>query len=294
MESISTERPLNFWQKLRRLRPLEGQTLVWQMIDLQKGVLVQIAAFVLFILSFHFIFSWTWSMSIAMLISMFLHECGHASVFALARIKFRILFLFPLGAVAAPIDKAEDEKSDRLHWNTISWLLQAGPAVNVILMVLFLVTRPLIANVSGEAGLILYRFSFDMVYVNGLLAIMNLIPVWTLDAGQLFNVLYNSLDEREDRRVTAALLGGMLGLMIFLTGVLDFRGWAFVLVRVIEFFGWVVFLVIFAFGILNKQERDKAINAESKQAMSNAQAYVQIAVYIVLVITTLSIFARSM
>lgn len=294
MESVTSERPLTFWQKLRRLRPLEGQSLIWQLIDLQKGFVVQVAAFALFTLSFHFLFNWTWSMSIAMLVSMFLHECGHASVFALARIKFRILFLFPLGAVAAPIDEEENKKSDMLHWNTISWLLQAGPAVNVILMVFFLVTRPLIANVQGELGIVLYRFSFDMVYVNGLLAIMNLVPVWTLDSGQLFNVLYNSLDEREDRRVTAALLGGMLGLLIVLTGVLDFQGWAFVLVRVIQFFGWVIFLVIFALGILNKQERDVAINAVSKQAMSNMQVYVQLALYITLVITTLTVFATAM
>lgn len=274
-------------QKLLVLRPPEGQSLVWWLIAMQRGALKQIAAFTAFLLSFRFLFSWSWSMAFAMVISMFLHECGHAFVFAWAKIRFVILYLFPLGAVAAPIDKKEDERSDQLHWNTIGWLLQAGPAVNVALILLFLVLPRLI----GAADAVFLQFSRDMVYVNGLLASMNLIPVWTLDAGQLFKVIYNSLEETEDNLLTGVLLGSVVALLLVIIGIPGALSWAVILVNTIGRFGWLVFLVVFTIGILNKQGRDNPLHAYSKQAMNNRQVLAQLVVYGLLVGITLWVFA---
>src|SRR5687767_13685079 len=92
-------------QPPQTLKPAEGQSLIWKLIALQRPWPVQILAFIGFLLAFLFVFRWTLSMSVAMIISMFLHECGHAFVFWLAKIRFIILYLFPPGAVAAPIDK---------------------------------------------------------------------------------------------------------------------------------------------------------------------------------------------
>lgn len=286
--------PATFWQKLARLRIPDGQSLVWKLIDLERPPLIQIAAFALFMISFHFLFGWSWSLSFAMILSMYLHEAGHAVVFKLAGIRFIILLLFPLGAVATPISKEEDARSDLLHWNTVGWLLQAGLVVNVLLMVGALLLRPVLGQLQGEIGQELRIFSTNLIYVNGLLAVMNLIPVWTLDAGQFFKVIYNSLNERDDIRLTAILLGGALGTLIVMGGLLDFTNWAMVLVHLLERFGWFVFLIIFAFGVLNKQGHDDPINATSKQAMTPFQVFVQLVVYVLLVTLTLVIFAGGL
>lgn len=279
---------------LKRLRPPSGQSLVWWLIGMQRGLFRQVIAFILFILAFHYIFMWSWSMAAAMLVSMFLHECGHAFVFWRARIRFVILYLFPLGAVAAPVDKQEDERSDKLHWYTISWLLQAGPAVNVALMLMFLALKPVLASLSGDTGLIAGKFAEDMVYVNGLLASMNLVPVWTLDAGQLFKVIYNSLEEQEDNWFTGLMLGWSVVVMLAVIGIPGVMSWSLLLVNTLTRFGWVLFLAVFTVGVLNQQGRDNPLHAYSKQSMNNRQVAVQIGVYLVLVLTTLWVFAGSL
>jgi len=281
----AAEQPKSF---LERLRIPEGQSLVWWLIDLQRTRPMQVLAVVLFVVLFHFLFSWSWSLTIAMLLSMFLHECGHALVFKLTNIRFHLLFLFPLGAVAAPINKEENARSDQLHWYTIGWLLQAGPAVNVLLMLFGVAAQALPA--APEVKI----FARDLVYVNGLLASMNLIPLWTLDAGQLFNVIYNSLEEHEDKFVTGSLLLGVLLVLLFVLRLPGMLSWAMVLSNTIIHFGWVAFLLVFAVGILNKQAHDKPENAQSKQAMSNRQVLIHLVVYFVLVTLTLWVAAGAL
>lgn len=262
------------------IKPAEGQSLVWRLIALQRPWPIQILAFVAFVLTFRFLFNWSWSLSLAMIISMFLHECGHAFVFWRAKIRFLILYLFPLGAVAAPIDKAEDARSDELHWWTIAWLLQAGPGVNVALMLLFAWLQQV---TTGDV----YQFSRDMVYVNGLLAVMNLIPVWTLDAGQLFRVIYSSLEEHEDNWLTGFMVSSVLLLLLAIVGVPGLVSWARILGNTLMRFGWVLFLLVFTIAILNKQGRDDPLHAMSKQAMTNTQVIIQLIVFIIQVGITL-------
>jgi Zn-dependent protease len=281
-------------ERFRSLRIPSGQSLVWRLIALERGLPQQILAFAGFLLAFRFLFSWSWSMAVAMLVSMFLHECGHAFMFWRAGIRFIILYLFPLGAVAAPIDKAEDERSDKLHWNTISWLLQAGPAVNVALMLIFLVIQPVFNSLNSDIGATLAQFSVDMVYVNGLLASMNLVPLWTLDAGQLFHVIYNSLEEHEDTWLTTMMIGGATLVLLFVVGMPGFLSWTYVVVNTITRFGWVIFLIVFAVGILNRQGRDNPLHAYSHQAMSNWQVVIQLIVYLLLVGATLWVFAGAL
>jgi Zn-dependent protease len=265
-------------------KPAEQQSLVWRLIALQRPWPIQIIAFIAFLLSFHFIFNWSWSLSIAMILSMFLHECGHAFVFWVAKIRFIILYLFPLGAVAAPIDKAEDARSDELHWWTIGWLLQAGPAVNVILMLLFAALQKI---TTGDVQ----QFGRDMVYVNGLLAFMNLIPVWTLDAGQLFRVIYSSLEEYEDNWLTGFMLSSVILGLLAIIGVPGLVDWARIIGNTLVHFGWVLFLLVFTIALLNKQGRDDPLHAFSKQAMNNTQVLIQVLFYVALVVIMLWLFA---
>lgn len=273
---------------LDRFRLPQGQSLIWWMIDMQRGWLAQVIAFTLFLLSFRYVFAWTWSMAITMIVSMFLHECGHALVFRLAKIRFMLLYLFPLGAVAAPYDKAENERSDQLHWNIIAWLLQAGPAVNVGLMLFGVALQAL--NAPPE----FHQVARDLVYVNGLLAIMNLVPIWTLDSGQLFNVIFNSLEEAEDVVLTGGLLIATAIVLVFVLQIPESLSLRVVLGNALSRFGWVLFLGVFAVGIINKQAHDKPDYAFSKQAMSKGQVIIQLAVYFALVGATLWIFAGAL
>lgn len=272
--------------------PSEGEpkqpppTLVWRLITLQRAWPVQILAFMAFVLAFRFLFGWSWSLSLAMIVSMFLHECGHAFVFWRAKIRFIVLYLFPLGAVAAPADPAEDARSDALPWWTLAWLLQAGIAVNVALMVLFTLLRPLLTG-------ILLEFARDMVYVNGLLALMNLIPVWTLDAGQLFQLIYSSLEEHEDNWLTGFMLSTAFLVLLAVVGVPGFVTWSRLITSTLIHFGPVVFLIIFALAIINKQGRDNPQHAYSSQAMNNTQVIVQVLVFILLVGAALGLFSGS-
>lgn len=276
----------------RRFRLPEGQSLIWWLIDMQRGVIRQMLAFIGFVLVFHFLFQWSWSLSLAMILSMFLHECGHALVFVLARIRVVILFLFPLGAVAAPADQEENRRSDRLHWNTISWLLNAGPMVNVGLIILFLLLQPVLPMLfSGETATTLAQFARDMVYVNGLLAAMNLVPVWTLDAGQLFKVIYSSLHEHYDRLLTGVSLTTALAVLLVILRLPGFVNLSVILGNLLARFGWVVFLFVFAIGMVNKSQADDPDHAHSDQAMSNGQVIVHLVVYTVMVAITLWVFA---
>ena len=129
-----------------------------------------------------------------------------------------------------------------------------------------------------------------MVYVNGLLAVMNLIPVWTLDAGQLFRVIYSSLEEHEDNWLTGFMLSTVLLLLLAIVGVPGLVTWAYLIGNTLGHFGWVAFLVVFTAAILNKQGRDDPLHASSKQAMSNVQVLVQVVFYIILVGITLWLF----
>jgi Zn-dependent protease len=259
-------------------------SLVWRLIALQRPWPVQLLAFVAFVLSFRFLFGWSWSLSLAMIVSMFLHECGHAFVFWRAKIRFVILYLFPLGAVAAPVDRAEDARSDQLPWWTLAWLLQAGPAVNIALMVLFTALRPLLTDTA-------LQFARDMIYVNGLLALMNLIPVWTLDAGQLFHLIYASLEEHKDNWLTGFMLSTVLLGLLVITGVPGVVTWAVFITNSLIHFGPLMFLLIFALAILNKQGRDDPLHAYSGQAMSNVQVVVQVLVFVLLVGLALGLFS---
>lgn len=257
-----------------------GQNLVWWLIGKQGNPKAQILGFIAFFIIFWLAYQSPWA-SVAMILSMYIHEVGHYVLFVMNDIKARVLLLFPLGAVAAPIDKAEDERSDLLSWWNIGWLLQAGPTMNVVQMII---------------GLIFVKTGFlpllgvQMVFINGLIAIFNLLPLWNMDGGQLFHVIFSSLKEEYD--VVLAAIGVTVSVLIVAVLLISPIGHGIlgVLWALFHDFGVIAFLLLFAAGIWHKQGKDNPLHWKSTQAMTMKQVGIQLAYYFFLVILTLFLF----
>ena len=257
-----------------------GQNLVWWLIGKQGNPKAQILGFVAFFVIFWIAYQSPWAAT-AMMLAMYLHEAGHYVLFVANGIKARVLLLFPLGAVAAPITKEEDERSDLLPWWNIGWILQAGPTMNVVQMII---------------GVILVHTGFlpllglNMVYINGMLAVFNLLPLWNMDGGQLFGVIFSSLKEEYD--VYLAVFGVVISVLIvavILTTAIS-HGFLGVLWAIFKYFGPLSFFLLFAAGIWHKQGKDNPLHWKSVQAMTVKQVVIQLAYYFSLVILTLFLF----
>ncbi len=267
------------WNRLTGTIP-GGQDLIWWLIVREGRPWMQWISPVLFILFFGGCFWLSFrnvdaalSLGLALVMQMYLHEMGHHLIFKGLSIRSHVWWLFPLGAVAAPVDKEENEKSDRLPWWSIAWVLQGGITVNLVLMCAGMVLQRI---TSGWPAM----FGKDLLYTGGILAITNLIPFWQLDGSLLYHVIFSSLKEDDDTRVALAVIGGMslTGLAAFwTTGKLGL--WQ-VIMDFVEHIGWFVALLVIATGIWHRQGMDDPAYSASKQAMTVKQAVIHILFYV--------------
>jgi Zn-dependent protease len=260
----------------------KGQDFIWWLIEKERRSMLQAAAPLIFLALFTLVFWLTFkevgrsvSLAFALTMQMYLHEQGHAFVFRKTGIQCKVWWLIPLGAVAAPIDREEDARSDRLPWYSIAWITQAGVTVNVILMIVGLV-------IKSSRIVLLSRFGSDLVYAGGMLAISNLLPFWQLDARLLFKVLFASLKENDDIRYAGGILLlaflGAVGIF-FSAGELSF--WP-ILAAILLHFGWLLILAVIAAGIWHQQGIDDPTLSASPQAMTRSQALMHVLWYAML------------
>jgi hypothetical protein len=292
MEKLSA--PLNLFSGIKTAlaKIPKGSDLIWWLIEKQNKSWIQNLAPIGFIVGFTGIFSLTYhdviqafSISLALLIQMYCHEQGHHAIFKLSKVNSKVLWLLPLGAVAAPVNKQEDARSDRLPWFIIAWLTQAGITVNVILMGIGI----LLSNLAGPN--LIGKFGQDLTMTGGMLGISNLIPVWQLDAKMLFKVIFASLKQIDDRRFSVAitiLAIGAITAAIVSSGISSI--WP-ILIGFITHLGWIVVLLIMVAGIWHQQGIDDPTLAESKQAMTRAQAALHVAWYIALLYISMRLTA---
>lgn len=283
MEGTTTvsAKPLSRFQKWKTvLQPPQGTSLIWWMIDLQRQWWKQVFAFFAFIIMFRLL-GFTAQQSLVMVVSMFLHELGHAIAFYRNDIKFVLLYLFPLGAVAAPSTKEENARSDQLSWYLLSILLLAGPAVNIGLM---LVGKVLVLTSPSTD---VQALGHDVIYINGLLAFMNLIPVWKLDAGQFFKLIYSSLNERHDRFLTIAFTlatAVIIGAVLISAGM---QSLLHLLRGVLLNLALVSFGVVFVMSTWYGQGKDNPDHATSPLRLTKNQLIVTMTIFFVLIFTGL-------
>ncbi|MBN2084520.1 MAG: hypothetical protein JW748_04795 [Anaerolineales bacterium] len=220
------------------------------------------------------------SLGSALVLQMYIHELGHLFVFRQNGIRSRIWWLFPLGAAAAPVDRAEKRKSEALPWNDVAWLLQAGIMANVACMLAGSLLRS--ASTGWPAG-----FGGDLLTAGGVLAISNLIPLGKLDGGLLFHVIFSSLQEKDDVRVARGLAAILILAVLAAVVSIAWLGLGELIVAFFVRSGWFAVFALIAAGIWHRQGMDDPAHAGSAQAMTRRQALVHILYYIALLYISL-------
>jgi hypothetical protein len=150
---------------------------VWRLIERERAWPIQVLS-PIFLLVLFSIGCWfaLWdaeralSLGGALILQMFFHEFGHLFVFRRNGVRSRIWWLFPLGAVAAPVDDAAKAGSDLLPWNSTARLLQAGETANV--------GWRCIGSLMQDVAIgWLTAFGGNLLLAGGILAVSNLVPL---------------------------------------------------------------------------------------------------------------------
>lgn len=238
---------------------------------------IQLTSPFAFILLFAVSFNST-EAGVAMALSMVIHELGHAYVLAENGILWKILWLFPLGAVASPNGHEENHKSNQLAWWRLSWLMLAGPATNVALMAL---------GASMVYANVLPIWGGAFITVNGYLLALNLIPLGALDAGQHFKLIFSSLKKKDE----VYLMFSIMIILGCLWGVLVYLGYGNMLLAIVKNLGWFGTGVIVMISIFFTSFKDDEAHAESPLAMTHNQVLIATASYFALVFLTLFLWA---
>lgn len=163
-----------------------------------------------------------------------LHEYGHALAARRFGIPTRDITLLPIGGVAR-LERIPDRPIQEL------WVALAGPAVNVGIVVVLAMIRPVVAAVGDGPGVLSALVLLErLLWVNAGLVAFNLLPAFPMDGGRVLRALL-ALRLRYDRATRwAATLGqGMALIFAFfgLLGVLGVGGNPFLLL--IALFVWI-------------------------------------------------------
>ncbi len=165
--------------------------------------------------------------AIMLFVSVLLHELGHSAVALRYKIPVRKITLFIFGGVAEI--SAEPPSASAEFWIAI-----AGPAVSFGLAVVFGILQRTFAGIGPLFGLAKY-----LAYINGALALFNLIPGFPLDGGRVLrSILWGASHNLHRSTIIAANVGRGIAFLFILLGVwLMFAG-SFGNGLWIAFIGW--------------------------------------------------------
>jgi len=114
--------------------------------------------------------------------SILLHEIFHAFVPWIKGIKVKILVFFPLAMMLLPITKEENEKHDNMGAKWLFLAIILGPLANFIILAL----ATILDNYWGD-----FFDIFNLaIYINGILLISNLVPLFNTDACIIYKILF--------------------------------------------------------------------------------------------------------
>jgi Zn-dependent protease/CBS domain-containing protein len=143
-----------------------------------------------------------------MFASVLLHELGHSLVSLRYKIPVRSITLFIFGGVA----RVEAEPPSAV---AEMWIAIAGPAVSFALAIFFGLLQSIVGAITPLLALVKYLF-----YINGVLALFNLIPGFPLDGGRIFRAFVWRVTHNLRRAtLVAASLGRFIAYLFILLGV---------------------------------------------------------------------------
>jgi Zn-dependent protease len=165
--------------------------------------------------------------AIMLFVSVLLHELGHSVVSLRYKTPVCRITLFIFGGVAEIGAEPPSARAEFL-------IAIAGPAVSFALAVFFGLLRPVVAGVAPVLALTKY-----LTYINGALALFNLVPGFPLDGGRVFRAIVWAVTHNL-RRATliAANLGRGIAYLFIVAGVWQMLSGNFGDGLWIAFIGW--------------------------------------------------------
>ena len=146
--------------------------------------------------------------AILMFASVLLHELGHSVVSLRYKVPVRSITLFVFGGVARVGAEPPSAIAEM-------WIAIAGPAVSFALAVFFGLLQSIVGAIAPLLALVKYLF-----YINGTLALFNLIPGFPLDGGRIFRAFVWRVTHNLRRAtLVAARLGRFIAYLFILLGV---------------------------------------------------------------------------
>jgi len=156
--------------------------------------------------------SMTWNVMgcLSLFLIVLMHEFGHALACRQVGGQANQIVLWPLGGVAyvAPPQRP----------GAMLWSIAAGPLVNVVLFPIL--TAVLLLGRSAGWGSAMpnaYFFVLTLWYINTVLLVFNMLPIYPLDGGQIFRSLLWFMFGRARSLLIATIVGfiGVIGLIAF-------------------------------------------------------------------------------
>lgn len=141
-------------------------------------------------------------------ISVLLHELGHSVVALRYKIQVRSITMFIFGGVAQIASEPPSAAAE-------FWIALAGPVVSFALAALFTILQWVTTGFEPLLALAKY-----LAYINGTLALFNLIPGFPLDGGRVFRAVVWAITHSFQRATTlAATVGRVVAFGFILVGV---------------------------------------------------------------------------
>jgi Zn-dependent protease len=164
---------------------------------------------------------WTMGLlaSLALFLSVLLHELGHAIVARGYGIPMSGITLFFFGGVAEMQEEPPSAKAE-------FWVAIAGPIVSVILAVAFLFGAGVLHRMEADVSVTVVVGWLG--FINGMLVAFNMLPAYPLDGGRVLRSILWAIrnDLRWATRICSSL-GAAFGFVLVGFGVLLFIGGAF-------------------------------------------------------------------
>jgi stage IV sporulation protein FB len=171
-----------------------------------------------------------------------LHELGHAIAAHAYDIKVPTITLLPIGGVAS-LERMPEKPQQELV------IALAGPAVNIVLLLILAPLAWIAASVTGAAGAGLNPFGWlglsynmgvaNLIYylaaVNLLLAIFNLLPAFPMDGGRVLRALLAMRMPYVRATRTAVFIGRLVAIPLAIWGIVSGN----ILMLLIAFFVYV-------------------------------------------------------